>query len=288
MCRFLSAIVRRNGDIICHPEVTDSHSELADMYGLPDNGQFSGYINCARVEFAPDSDRDLDDLTKYKFSIDETVAPEWWTSDISAVVRQNLSNRIARFIKHGSKRVIIGDVAIVPTKRDEIATIENVKIPYIGGPTVIRDIGGDSRIGTLEGVRVTNIFNHARIVSLVGDSVVGMMYGYTFIEEMLMPARIKVVSGGSQIERMAGCIDEFQNGHILSHQGEIKLMTNSAHITQALGRVEHMCAFSSIMTCVGKVERMSGSSVIQLATANAKIGSIEPPAMVCNREANDV
>lgn len=49
MCNFLSAIVMKNGRIICDPEHTDSHSDLIAANELRDDDVFiRGWV---RVEF---------------------------------------------------------------------------------------------------------------------------------------------------------------------------------------------------------------------------------------------
>lgn len=58
MCRFLSAIVTRDGRVL-HHEATDSHEALIGHFGLRDTTDHDYAMqHFCRVEFVPDQDRD--------------------------------------------------------------------------------------------------------------------------------------------------------------------------------------------------------------------------------------
>ena len=80
MCKFLSAIVKSNCDIICRPEYTDSHEVLIKAYNLRTSEIAErSYV---RVEFVPQGD--YDDAEKYaltefswrNFFLGQRVQPE--------------------------------------------------------------------------------------------------------------------------------------------------------------------------------------------------------------------
>lgn len=53
MCQFLSAIVLKNGDVL-HSPLLDSHSELVQLFQLPDSRLHHQHF--AKVEFTPPTD----------------------------------------------------------------------------------------------------------------------------------------------------------------------------------------------------------------------------------------
>lgn len=81
MCKFLSAIVLKNGDLICDPFI-DSHEDLIDRYNLRDNNT----NNFIRIEHTPDDDFYYSDLTEYKLHIDENTTPDWFTDDLKDII----------------------------------------------------------------------------------------------------------------------------------------------------------------------------------------------------------
>ena len=75
MCKFYSAIVMRNGDVL-HNEHLMNHEDIINLFNINDS-----QINCesfVRVEFRPVNDSDLPDIEKYKLMIDEGSTPEWF------------------------------------------------------------------------------------------------------------------------------------------------------------------------------------------------------------------
>ena len=67
MCKFLSAIGLKNGDIICDPSI-DSHEDIIQLHSLKE----SKMRNWVRIEFYPENDEDLGDLSKYELKIDDS------------------------------------------------------------------------------------------------------------------------------------------------------------------------------------------------------------------------
>ena len=80
MCKFLSAIVLKNGDIICDPEHTDSHSDLVAAFNLRDDDQYVDRF--VKVEFTPpinaENLSDYSDVANYAFRVDERGEPDWF------------------------------------------------------------------------------------------------------------------------------------------------------------------------------------------------------------------
>ena len=91
MCKFKSAIVLRNGDILHNP-YTDSHEDLIQLYKLDDSSEFISRF--VRVEFAPPDDKDLTDVTAYVLKVDEDNTPEWFDE-----IRDSVAERMAEIVR---------------------------------------------------------------------------------------------------------------------------------------------------------------------------------------------
>ena len=91
MCKFLSAIGLKNGDIICDPSI-DSHEDLIKFNKLKE----TGLRNWVRIEFYPDSDKDYADLSKYNLEVDDTEFE--WVSAVRDKWERKLCTRLKRII----------------------------------------------------------------------------------------------------------------------------------------------------------------------------------------------
>ena len=116
MCKFLSAIVMANGDVICHPEYTDSHEVLIKAYNLKTSDVAErSYV---RVEFVPQGE--YDDLDNYKLSVDEPSTPDWFES-IRNEVTENLRLRLGRAISIAKDHAtLLGQFAIIRDWKCEV------------------------------------------------------------------------------------------------------------------------------------------------------------------------
>ena len=94
MCKFLSAIGMKNGDILCDPSV-DSHEDIISIHELNDNN--SKLRNWVRLEFSPEKDKDLIDVEKYKLRIDDTEF-DWVTTELKLKWIRKLKAKLKRII----------------------------------------------------------------------------------------------------------------------------------------------------------------------------------------------
>jgi hypothetical protein len=102
MCKFYSAIVMRNGDLL-HNENLMSHEDIIRLFNINDS-----QVNCdkfVRVEFTPDEYSDYPDIEKYKLNVDEEIIPEWFEKH-----REYITSRLKEFV---SKRIITSDQKIL-------------------------------------------------------------------------------------------------------------------------------------------------------------------------------
>jgi hypothetical protein len=102
MCRFYSAIVMKNGDLL-HNENLMSHEDIISLFNINDS-----HINCdkfVRVEYTPDEESDFFDIEKYKLNVDESSTPKWFEKH-----REYVTSQLKDFV---SKRIITSDHKIL-------------------------------------------------------------------------------------------------------------------------------------------------------------------------------
>ena len=102
MCRFLSGIAFKNGDVKTS-DATDRHEYLIMDADLKDDG---GKRNWVRVEYTSDN---LTDLSTYKLIIDDDEISEWVTDNLKDMWTRKLHNRVKRMILVGvNKNILLG------------------------------------------------------------------------------------------------------------------------------------------------------------------------------------
>jgi len=104
MCKFLSAIGMKNGDILCDPSI-DSHEDIIRQHSLNDNGSL--LRNWVRIEFFPDKAEDYINPGKYKLNIDD-IYSDWITDTLKSKWVKKLKTKLSRLI-------IIKDTPILPS-----------------------------------------------------------------------------------------------------------------------------------------------------------------------------
>jgi hypothetical protein len=109
MCTFLSGIAQRNGDVIALPEATHSHSDLIRYLGLKDeNPELRQWV---RVEFSPSQASELDEVDKYKLTLDD-IHPVWW-DDVQETVEKNMRRMVTQIIIAEDRDIVLGGFWIV-------------------------------------------------------------------------------------------------------------------------------------------------------------------------------
>ena len=87
MCKFLSVVVTRDGQIFHHPKESpignQSHTEIIEHHNLHDSPH---RVNIARVEFTPPGDRaKIGDVSEWNLLLDEQREPDWWVTQKDSV-----------------------------------------------------------------------------------------------------------------------------------------------------------------------------------------------------------
>ena len=157
MCKFYSAIVMKNGDLL-HNENLMSHEDIIDLFNINDS-----QTNCnkfVRVEFSPDNDSDLPDISKYKLNADESVVPDWFEKH-----REYITERLTDIVKNriisGSHKLLTGGLYVV--KDAEIGRIKSAIVVYLQ----------NSQVNTMLGNSQVNVmWENSQVNVMWGNSTV--------------------------------------------------------------------------------------------------------------------
>lgn len=216
MCNFLSAILLKNGDVLCNP-LLDSHEDLLDYYNV-----HQGYIGeqgFARLEFLP-PENDLGqpveyDIENYKLKVEEDRWPEWLLQD-------TLHTKVVPKLK-----AILKKMVITPTSQEAFgkilvggcwilapgAQLDTVKAAFIRsmyGDSSIQRLENNSMlgimydnssIGVVRDSRIWRVYGHSRITTLNMNSLVAYLGDYGHIGEVNYSV-INLVSGAATISKV--------------------------------------------------------------------------------------
>ena len=128
MCKFYSAIVMKNGDLL-HNENLSSHEDLIKLFNINDS-----QVNCdkfVRVEFRPDNNSDLPDIEKYILKIDENSEPKWFEKH-REYITEKLKDFVGKRIITKNQKILTGGLYII-AKNVTIDKVINANILYNSG-----------------------------------------------------------------------------------------------------------------------------------------------------------
>jgi len=152
MCKFKSAIVLRNGDIL-HNDFTDSHEDLIGLFGLVDNGK----ENFVRIEYSTNSKR-LDKIENYSLVVDEKSTPAWF-EEIQESVTGQMKIIVSNMIISENQKIIVGR-AIILTGNAIVNKIRHC---------IIHEMRESSQVGIMR--------ESSQVGIMWGSSQVGIMWG---------------------------------------------------------------------------------------------------------------
>ena len=126
MCKFVSGIVLKNGDIICEPEFADSHELLIKVAGLTENAYANGVEYLARFEFTPPEDlTKISDTSLWTLRVDEDVKPSWWDKE---KVRNYCERKVNSMIIRDARGTVFGGCWIFDGKEASVKQIVRGRI----------------------------------------------------------------------------------------------------------------------------------------------------------------
>ncbi|MFA6917040.1 MAG: hypothetical protein WC222_11630 [Parachlamydiales bacterium] len=127
MCKFYSAIIKPNGDLL-HDIHTSSHKDIINLYNLNDDkvGRF------AKLEYTSD---DLMDLSTYQLKVDENVKPDWLTDKMLENAERKLYQIVKKRIITEDRKLLMGGIFVI-AEGVKIDTVKNAIIEVIRNSTV--------------------------------------------------------------------------------------------------------------------------------------------------------
>ena len=135
MCRFLSAVVSRTGEIYCNPLI-DSHEDIIDYFNIQDTQM----QHIVRVEFFPIEKEDLINIDRYNLKVDEQEIPEWFNEHKESVI-ERLKLIIKNCILKESRKIAIG--AVIIGDGITVHRLINANVKFAGNST-IKDAGNST------------------------------------------------------------------------------------------------------------------------------------------------
>ena len=106
MCKFLSAIVTRTGEVLVEPMI-DSHETLIELFNLRDDKRLDLFV---RVEFTPpnvDGKPDYFAFDKYTLKVDESEVPAWFEEHRENAVTV-LRRTLDKMLVSNERKVLVG------------------------------------------------------------------------------------------------------------------------------------------------------------------------------------
>ena len=187
MCRFYSAIVLRNGDVLDH-DASDSHTDLIRHYKLPDDRECRHF---AKVEFVPADAGRVADVSGYTLHVDEDTEPSWWP-EVRDRVEATCRARVGRMVLDSGKvDLLLGGRWILAG---------DVEVGEIKGNAVVVAVGGSARIDRVGGsARIDRVWDSARIVAVGGSARIDCVGDSARIDAVWDSARIVAVGGSARI-----------------------------------------------------------------------------------------
>ena len=185
MCKFYSAIVMKNGDVL-HDEHVLSHEDLIALFNINDT-----QTNCdkfVRVEYTVEDENDYADIEKYKLNVDEQTIPKWFEKH-REFVTEKLKGIVKTRIILTDRKLLIGGLFVV--KDCKITTIKDCHVISIYGSAQVENIYGSAQVKYISGsAQVENIYGSAHVKYISGSAQVESIYG---------SAHVKYISGSANI-----------------------------------------------------------------------------------------
>ena len=170
MCKFVSGIILKTGEIICEPEFTDSHEDLLKMAGIVENQYATGSEYFARFEFTPPEDlKTVSDLSTWKLKVDEEAIPSWYNAE---PVLAYCERKVRSMIVTTARNVVFGGCWIF----DGIGGKEGKISKLVRGRIVMAVNGANLRSADLYGADLSGA--NLRSANLYGANL-RSAYNYT-------------------------------------------------------------------------------------------------------------
>jgi hypothetical protein len=185
MCKFYSAIVMENGDVL-HDEHVLSHEDLIALFNINDT-----QTNCdkfVRVEYTVEDENDYADIEKYKLNVDEQTTPKWFEKH-REFVTEKLKGIVKTRIILTDRKLLIGGLFVV--KDCKITTIKDCHVISICGSAQVESIYGSAQVKNIyDSAQVKYIYDSAQVESIYGSAQVKYIYDSAQVKYIYDSAKI--------------------------------------------------------------------------------------------------
>ena len=193
MCKFYSAIVMKNGDLL-HNENLTSHEDLIRLFDINDT-----QTNCdkfVRVEFTPGDSLDFSNIEKYKLSVDECSTPEWFEKH-REYITDRLKDIVSKRIITSDQKILTGGLYVVTNcKIDKLICAQVI---YLQGQ--VNEMRGNSQVNVMrENSQVNVMRENSQVNEMRGNSQVNVMRENSQVNEMRENSQVNVMRENSQVK----------------------------------------------------------------------------------------
>jgi hypothetical protein len=204
MCKFYSAIVLRNGDLIHNP-FTTSHEDLIEENNIKDKG-LDFFV---KVEYSPKNDN-LSDIKEYELNVDENSVPEWFEEyrvDIENKLYHIVGNMIITTNQQmicGRAIILTGDIIIQRLKHCLVYEMrENSQVDEIRENSQVNKMWGNSKVNKMwDNSQVNEMRENSQVNEMGGNSQVYKMRENSKVNKMRYNSKVNEMWENSQVDEM--------------------------------------------------------------------------------------
>ena len=196
MCKFKSAIVMRNGDLLHHESLT-SHEDLIDFFNINDSHACCDKF--VRVEFTPDDKLNLADVSKYILRVDESVVPDWFDKYRNAI-QQKLTEIVSKRIISGSHKLLTGGLYVV--KDAQINRLQQAIVVFMQNSSVETMCDNSSVETMCDNSSVETMRDNSSVGTMCDNSSVGTMCDNSYVGTMWNNSSVGTMRDNSSVGTM--------------------------------------------------------------------------------------
>jgi hypothetical protein len=196
----------RNGDILCHPDLTDSHEDLLKKYKIRDGYNQLGKF--CRVEYIPTDLKKITDFSTWKLIVDEKIKPGWLDEDR---IKSSLNERVKRMFVDEEIDILLGGCWILLSNA-HVKTVKNACIKYMLGKSKVGSMHDSSRVLAMrdsskvdsmhDSSRVLAMFDLSNVFTMYDLSSIGYMRNSSKVENMYDSSKVTHITHSSSIGHM--------------------------------------------------------------------------------------
>ena len=202
MCRFMSAIFLKNGDMIADPEHTDSHDVLARAHGLSQTSLQALRHEFIRCELVPVES--YVDVESYAFTVDESEVPSWADTDFQAKAAAKMRAAVRRMLVSDTKDVLLGGCWILHGDA-QVSEAVRVRIVVMLGSSSVEQMLGSSSVNQMrDSSSVKEMWDSSSVKEMRDSSSVKRMWDSSSVKQMRDSSSVEQMLGSSSVEQMLG------------------------------------------------------------------------------------